>query len=185
MAKAGAKSSDKQPPRIAIVVAFARNGVIGAENKLLWRLKSDLRRFRQLTIGKPVIMGRKTFQSIGRLLPDRKSIVLTRDRGYSFEGAAICHTLDEAVEIGRRTALALGVEDVMIAGGADIYRQIMPQTDAIFATEVDLEPEGDAFFPSVEPLRFREIRREAHAAGPDDEAAFSFVDYLRRPHSSG
>jgi dihydrofolate reductase len=165
---------------IAIVVAVAKNGVIGADNRLLWRLKTDLRHFRELTIGKPVVMGRKTFESIGRPLPGRDNIVVTRDHGFSAEGVHVVHGLDEALALGRKLAEARGTPDVMIAGGGEIYRQAMALADRLHVTEVDLSPEGDALFPRIDPKLWRETSREAHPRGPDNESAFTFVDYLRR-----
>jgi dihydrofolate reductase len=165
---------------IAIVVAVARNGVIGADNRLLWRLKTDLQHFRRLTIGKPVVMGRKTFESIGRPLPGRDNIVVTRDRAFAAEGILVVHTLEEALALGRKCADARGAPDVMVAGGGEIYRQALPLADRLHVTEVDLAPEGDTLFPAINTTLWRETARETHQKGPDDEAAFAFVDYLRR-----
>lgn len=165
---------------VAIVVAAARNGVIGKDNKLLWRLKSDLRRFRSLTIGKPVVMGRKTFESIGRPLPDRTSIVVSRNAGFKPDGVLVARSIEEALERAADVAAETGVTEVMIAGGSEIYALTLARADRIYLTEVDLEPAGDAFFAPVDPLQFREVKRVSHAAGHDDEAAFSFIDYVRR-----
>ena len=166
--------------KFAIVVAAAKNGIIGKDNRLLWRLKSDLRRFRSLTIGKPVIMGRKTYDSIGKPLPDRTSIVVTRNPDFEQEGVIVAATIEQAIERAVTVAEKSGVEEIMIAGGSEVYRQMFPQTDRIYMTEVALEPDGDAFFPGIDPLQFRETKRVEHKAGIDDEAAFAFVDYARR-----
>lgn len=168
------------PVKFAIIVAVAKNGVIGKDNKLLWRLKSDLRRFRTLTIGKPVIMGRKTFDSIGRPLPDRTSIIVTRSDNFKPGGVLVARSVEEALERGAEVASQTGVDEVMIAGGSEIYRQTLARADRIYLTEVETEPEGDAFFPAVDPLAFREVKRVTHGAGLDDEAPFVFVDYVRR-----
>jgi dihydrofolate reductase len=166
--------------KIALVAAAARNHVIGRDNRLLWRIKADLRHFRDLTIGKPVIMGRKTFQSIGKPLPNRDTIVITRDAGFAAEGVVVVRTLDEAFEAAEAAAAARGVSDIMVAGGGDIYAQTIGRADRLHMTEVDAEPDGDAYFPAIDRKLWRETRREAHRKGPDDDAAYCFVDYLRR-----
>jgi dihydrofolate reductase len=160
---------------IALVAAVAKNGVIGGDNRLLWRIKADLRHFRDLTLGKPVIMGRKTFDSIGRPLPGRTNIVVTRDRSLRIEGAIVVNDLEAALE----AAKAAG-GDIMVAGGADIYAQTVGMADRLHVTEVDMEPEGDALFPMIDRSAWREMRRVVHPKGPDDDAAYAFVDYTRR-----
>lgn len=164
---------------VVIVVAAAENGVIGHENRLLWRLKTDLRHFRTLTLGRPLVMGRKTFDSIGKPLPGRETIVLTRDASFRAQGVAVARDLHGAIALGREIADRLGTDSVVIAGGDQIYRLALPVTDRIHLTRVHASPPGDAFFPQVDPAQFREVRREDHPAGPDDEHAFSVVDYVR------
>jgi dihydrofolate reductase len=165
---------------IVIVVAAADNGVIGRDNGLVWRLKTDLRRFRGLTLGRPLVMGRKTFESIGKPLPGRETIVLTRDTSFRPAGVAVAHDLAEALALGQEVAARLGSDSVVIGGGDQVYRQALPVTDRIHLTEVHVSPEGDALFPPVDRAVFGETAREDHAAGPDDEHAFSFVDLVRR-----
>lgn len=167
-------------PSIALIAAVARNGVIGRDNKLLWRLRSDLRRFRRLTIGRPVIMGRKTYESIGKPLPERIVIVVTRDPGFSPEGVTVAHSLQDALAEGRRVARDRELSEVMVAGGGDIYAQTLPLAATLYLTEVELEPDGDVFFPPIDRHLFAEVRRVSHAASLDDEAPFAFVDYARR-----
>ncbi len=167
-------------PKITFVVAVARNGVIGGDNRLLWRLKSDLRHFKNATMGKPMVMGRRTFHSIGKPLPGRKTIVITRDSGFAYEGVEVAHDVDVALALAADAARAMGADEIVVAGGGEIYRQLMDRADRLRVTEVDVAPEGDAHFPEIDPARWREISREAHAAGPEDEAAFCFVDYERR-----
>ena len=167
-------------PPLAIVAAVAENGVIGRDNKLIWRLKSDLRRFREITWGKPMIMGRKTFQSIGKPLPGRETVVLTRDEGFSADGVAIVHGWDEAVAAASRLAEALTAKEVVVAGGAEVYRLALAEADRLYLTLVHAAPEGDAVFPPYERGAFRETRRRSLPAGPDDEHAFTFVDLERR-----
>jgi dihydrofolate reductase len=166
---------------LILVVAVARNGVIGRDNQLLWRIKTDLARFRKLTMGKPMIMGRKTFQSIGKPLPGRETIVLTRDPGFAAEGVHVAHTWETAVATGSELAAAMGADAVAVAGGAEIYAQALPHVRTIFLTEVDAAPEGDAVFPSFDRSQFREIGRVVHPKGPDDEHPFTFIDLERRP----
>jgi dihydrofolate reductase len=158
---------------IAIVAAVARNGAIGADGGLPWRLSSDLKRFRALTLGKPLIMGRKTFESVGRPLPGRRVIVVTRDPGWVRPDVEVAHGLDEAL------ALARGVEEIMIGGGAEIYALALPYVDRLYLTEVEAEPQGNVFFPRFDRARWRETRREMGLAGPKDDHPFVFVDYER------
>ncbi len=168
------------PPPILLVAAVARNGVIGANNRLLWRLSSDLKRFKALTMGKPMVMGRKTFASIGHPLPGRETIVVTRDKDFVVEGAFVAHSLGAALELAAERAVAMGANAIVIAGGGEIYAQIIGRADRLAITEVALEPDGDARFPPIDPSMWREVRRERGERGPRDEADFAFVDYERR-----
>lgn len=156
-------------PEIALVAAVARNAVIGRDNGLVWRLGSDLRRFKALTMGKPMLMGRRTFDSIGKALPGRRSLVLTRDRAFAMEGIETVHDWESALA-------AAGAETLMVVGGGEIYALALPHADRIHLTEVDAEPEGDTFFPDFDRSRFRETLRETHPAGPRDAHAFTFLD---------
>jgi dihydrofolate reductase len=165
---------------LALVVAAAENGVIGRDNGLIWRLKTDLRRFRALTMGRPLVLGRKTWESIGRPLPGREIVVVTRDPAYAAEGVRVVRGLDEAVDLGRRIAAASGVDSVAVGGGGEIFRALAPQAQRVYLTIVHDRPEGDVTFDPVDPSVFREVAREEHPAGPDDEHAFTFVDYIRR-----
>jgi dihydrofolate reductase len=165
---------------LILVVAIAENGVIGRDNQLLWRLKTDLGRFRRLTLGKPMIMGRRTFQSIGRPLPGRETIVLTRDAGFSAEGVHVVHSWEEAVAKGHELAEGMKADAIAVVGGAEIYALALPQVESFFLTEVHTAPEGDAVFPSIDRSQFRETRRENHPRGPDDEHPFTFIDLERR-----
>jgi dihydrofolate reductase len=154
------------------VVAVARNGVIGRDNGLAWHLSSDLKRFKALTMGKPMLMGRRTWDSIGRPLPGRRTLVLTRDRAFRAAGAEIVHDWDAAC------AAAAGAE-LMVVGGAEIYALALSRADRLYLTEVEADPEGDVRFPDFDRARFRETFREAHPAGPRDQHAFAFVDWER------
>jgi len=165
---------------LTFVVAMAENRVIGRDNGLAWHLGSDLKRFKAATLGKPMIMGRKTFLSIGKPLPGRETIVLTRDKTFSVEGVHIAASLDEALAQGEALASTLGVDEITVAGGGDVYQQLLDKCDRIIMTYVHAAPEGDAFFPAFEHLGFRETAREDHPAGPRDDHAFTIVTYERQ-----
>ena len=158
-------------PTIALVVAVARNGVIGRDNGLAWHLSSDLKRFKALTMGTTLLMGRRTWDSIGRPLPGRRSLVLTRDRSFLAEGAETVHEWD--------SALAEAGDRLMVVGGAEIYALALPHADLIHLTEVEAEAEGDVRFPTFDRSFFRETFREAHPAGPRDDYPYAFVDLER------
>jgi dihydrofolate reductase len=166
-------------------LARARNGVIGRGGGLPWRLKSDLAIFRRVTLGKPIIMGRKTWESLPhRPLPGRINIVLTRDGSYADEpiakGALICERFDEAVQIAREQADEDGVGEVCVIGGADVFALALPKARRLYLTEVDADVEGDAFMPPIDEADWREVSREAHPAGPHDEYPFTFRVLDRR-----
>jgi dihydrofolate reductase len=164
---------------ISLVAAVARNGVIGHGNRLAWRLSTDMKRFRTLTWGKPLIMGRKTYQSIGKPLPGRDTIIVTRNRDYAAEGTHIAADIEAALALAK--ALPSGAQgDIIIAGGGEIYAQTIDRADRLFITEVDLAPPGDAHFPPIDPALWREVKRERPPRGERDEADFVFVDYERR-----
>ena len=164
---------------LSLVVAMAENRVIGRDNGLVWRIKSDLKYFKANTIGRPVIMGRKTFLSIGRPLPQRENIVLTRDPDFSAAGVHPVRSIEEAIALANQLGADMGASEIAVAGGADVYAQILPQASKIVLTLVHAAPEGDAFFPDFEQMNFRETFREAHEAGPDDQYAFTYVTYQR------
>ena len=164
---------------LAIIAAVARNGVIGGNNQLLWKLRSDMHHFRAITMGKPMIMGRRTWDSIGRPLPGRETIVVTRDPAFQAPGAHVVQDPQAAVALGQELAKRLQAPEIMVAGGGELYALLLDQCAALHITEVDLAPEGDAFFPAIDPSRWREAGRVAHDPGPGDEAGFSFVDYVR------
>jgi len=156
--------------RISFVVAFDRNRVIGKEGRLPWRLPDDMRRVRALTVGKPLIMGRRTYESIGRPLPDRVNIVLTRDAGFHADGIRVAHSPEEAL------ALAGDAPEVIVFGGADVFARFLPMTDRIYLTEVDAEVEGgDTYFPSFEPASWRVVESVAHPADERHPYAFRFL----------
>lgn len=167
-------------PAVILVAAVAKNGIIGADNRLIWRLKSDMKHFRALTMGKALVMGRKTFESIGKPLPGRHTIVLTRDLAFAVEGVRVARSVEDAIAIGQEVARESGTDAIMIAGGGEIYAAFMPLADRLEITEVDLEPAGDASFPEISPTRWREETRHDFPKSADDEAAFAFISYVRR-----
>lgn len=134
---------------IAIIVAVASNNVIGKDNELPWHLPEDLKWFKRQTLGKPILMGRKTFESLGRLLPGRTHIVISRNPLFQPEGAHVVPSLEKAIELGSAFADKDGVDEIMVIGGGEIYSQAIPMADKIYRTLVDLEPEGDTFFPEL------------------------------------
>jgi dihydrofolate reductase len=160
---------------VALIAAVAKNGVIGHENGLPWRLKSDMLHFRRVTFGKPVLMGRKTYQSIGRPLVGRTTIVVSRDAGLTLPGALVTGSLDHALELAEGDRLRRGASEIIVAGGAELYAQTLPLAARLYLTEVDASPEGDAFFPALPEGRFRESAREALTRGPEDVCAADFV----------
>ena len=164
---------------IVFVVAIAENGVIGAGNAIPWRQKSDMARFKALTIGKPVIMGRKTFESLPRLLPGRTNIVITRDADYRAAGAIVTTSAADAGAVALGDALRRSAAEIAVIGGAEIYRQWLDRADRLEITEVHARPEGDTYF-DIDKADWDEVARVRHPAGPGDGADYSYVTYRRR-----
>ena len=160
-------------PVLSLIVAVADNGVIGDGNRLPWRLPEDMRWFRRQTTGKPVLMGRKTYESIGRPLPERTNIVVSRDPDFAAEGCIVVGDLEAALDA------AGDAEEVMVMGGANIYEQLLPRADRIYLTEVHARPEGDAHFPPFERSEWEERERIDHPADKDHPHAYSFVVLTR------
>jgi dihydrofolate reductase len=165
---------------IVLVVAVADNGVIGADGAIPWRLKTDLQRFKALTIGKPVVMGRKTFLSLRRPLPGRTNIVLTRDADFRADGAVVTTSVADAMAVAKGDALRRFVTEIAVIGGAEIYAQCIGQAARLEITEVHAKPAGDTRFPPIDKMVWQEAKRTENRPGPDDSAAFSFVSYMRR-----
>jgi dihydrofolate reductase len=164
---------------ILVVAAVSENGVIGRGNKLPWRLKSDLRHFRALTMGKPVIIGRKTFLSIGKKLPGRTMIVVSRDPNFAAPGVLTAPSLAAAIAAARGDALRRGTDAIIVAGGAEIYAEALPLASRLAITVVHRRIAGDARFPTIDPKVWRETSRDDQAAAAEDEASFAFVTYER------
>jgi dihydrofolate reductase len=167
-------------PLVALIAAVARNGVIGSSGALPWRLSSDLKHFKTATMGKPLVMGRKTYVSIGGPLPGRTIVVVTRDRSFAAEGILIARDVDEALALAEAAARAAGVDEIVVAGGGEIYAQTIGGASRLHITEVDVAPVGDAHFPPIDPAQWREVSRRQGERGPRDEADFAFVEYERR-----
>ena len=168
---AGMATGAPAPPRIALIAAVAANGVIGADNRLPWRLPEDLERFRALTLGHAVIMGRKTWESLPRALPGRQNIVVTRQRGYVAAGADAAPSFAAALECVRMP------EPVFCIGGGEIYRMALARAGTLYLTEIDRDFEGDVTFPRLDRADWRETSRESHEA---DGLRYDFVTYARR-----
>jgi dihydrofolate reductase len=158
------------PPRICLIAALAENRVIGKNNALPWHLPADLKRFKAITMGHPVVMGRKTYESIGKPLPGRRNLVITRNRGYSAPGCEVVHSLDEAI------AACRDAQEIFIIGGAELYREALARAQRLEFTEIRAEFEGDATFPEFSMNEWRETGREIHS----DEAGIPFrYDFTR------
>jgi dihydrofolate reductase len=158
---------------ISIIVAAAENGAIGSDNRLPWHLPDDLKRFKALSLGKPIVMGRRTFDSIGRPLPGRTNIVVSRQAGLAIEGVLVAPSLDAAL------AAAGSAPEIVVIGGAEIFRQVLPRTDVIHLTRVHAHIDGDVFFPKLDLAQWREAAVEHHAADERHQYAFSFVTLQR------
>ncbi len=161
--------------RIALVVAVADNGVIGRDGGLPWRLSSELKHFKALTMGKPMIMGRKTFESIGKPLKGRDTVVITRNPDFDAAGIHVVDRLEAALELSRRLAKGRQTDEIMVVGGGEIYRAALALADRVYLSEIHAEPEGDTYFPTLDPQIWRETARERRDQDPKDSAAFSFV----------
>lgn len=162
---------------LVLVVAVAENGVIGRDGTMPWRLKSELQHFRRRTMGHPVLMGRRTFQSLARPLPGRTNIVVTRDPGFSAPGAVVVSSLEAGLRAARGDALRRGAGAIMVIGGAEIYARTLPAADRLELTLVHARPDGDTLFPPVDPSVWRETGRTEVAPGPGDEAGYTLLTY--------
>ncbi len=160
---------------LTVIAAVARNGAIGKDNALLWRLPEDLQFFKRTTIGSPIIMGRKTFDSIGKPLPGRRNIVITRNTGWLAAGIEVAHSLEAALH------LVADVPRVFVIGGAQVYAEALPHADELVLTEVGRDFEGDVFFPPWDKAAFGEVAREVHHSPAPNDFDYAFVTYRRRP----
>jgi len=181
----GSSQSGGPPPArartiaLVLVAAVADNGVIGQGGGLPWRLKSDLRNFRAITMGKPVVMGRKTYLSIGKPLAGRTNIVVSRNRNFAAPGVVVAPSIEAALAAARGDALRRVVDAVAVIGGAELYAHMIGYADRLVITHVHLRPEGDTMFPAIDPKLWREVERSEHNPGPDDAAGFTVLVYER------
>ena len=181
----GSSPSGGPPPArartiaLVLVAAVADNGVIGQGGGLPWRLKSDLRNFRAITMGKPVVMGRKTYLSIGKPLAGRTNIVVSRNRNFAAPGVVVAPSIEAALAAARGDALRRVVDAVAVIGGAELYAHMIGYADRLVITHVHLRPEGDTMFPAIDPKLWREVERSEHNPGPDDAAGFTVLVYER------
>ena len=164
----------QQAPKLALIVAASENNVIGINDDLPWRLSADLKRFKALTMGHAIIMGRKTFDSIGRLLPGRQTVIITRNRDFKFEGAAVVHSIEDAL------AACHDQETAFLTGGAEIYRLGLPRVDEIYLTRVHTEIDGDTLLPEIDWDQFELVTTEAFQADEKNEYDFTLSRYARR-----
>ena len=165
---------------IALIVAASKNNVIGRNNQLPWHLPGDLQYFKTMTLGKPVIMGRKTFESIGKPLPGRDNIVISRQTNYAADGIKVVSSLEQAIALGQSINLINGIEEVMVIGGAQIYEKSLDLADRVYLTRVHRKVEGDAYFPALDSQLWHEIAREDIAAKEPNPFDFSYLVLERR-----
>ena len=164
---------------LALIVAAADNNVIGRNNALPWHLPADLQHFKRKTLGKPILMGRKTFESIGRPLPGRSNIVISSNRDFFADGVRVVYSLDSAIELAEDIAFIDGSEELVVIGGEQIYRLALPLVQRLYLTRVHVSPDGDALFPPLDADVWREVAREPHSAH-GDSPAHTFLEYERR-----
>ena len=165
---------------LVLVVAVAENGVIGRKGQLPWRIPGDLKHFKAVTMGKPMVMGRKTYESIGKPLPGRTSIVLTRDKSWRAEGVLVGHSLQEILKLANDDAKKSGASEIAVIGGSALFKETLPIAAKIELTEVHAKPEGDVFFPDYDRAALRETRREGPMQSEKDDHAYSVVTLERK-----
>ncbi|XSG82884.1 MAG: dihydrofolate reductase [Methyloligella sp. ZOD6] len=171
-------------PAISLVVAVGENGAIGLDGELPWRISSELKHFRKVTMGKPIVMGRRTYDSLGRCLDGRLNIVITRDRSFEvLPGGAVAHSLAEALQRGREEAALTGADEIAVIGGEALFKESLPIADRLYFTEVHASPEADTWFPDWNREEWEEVSRQRYEAGPKDEHPFSIVVLERKRQS--
>lgn len=168
--------------RISLIVAMAKDRTIGARGGLPWHLPGDMKHFKTLTFGKPVVMGRKTFQSIGRPLPERPNVVISRNGMFKPAGVALCASIDDALDDAERMAYEVGADEVMVIGGARVYRDTLAVASRIYMTEVLCEPHGNVFFPELNADDWVETERRDGQRGEGDDYDYNFVTLDKKPH---
>jgi len=168
---------------IVLIAAVADNGVIGADNAIPWRQKSDMQRLKAITMNKPIVMGRKTFASLKRPLPGRTNIVITRAATFDSPGIVVANSFEAALALARADASQRGASEIAVLGGVAIFAHFLALADRLEITEVHATPKGDTYFPAIDTNAWEEVARVRHDAGPDDDSAFSYVTYRRRKPS--
>lgn len=166
--------------RIAMIAGVAENGVIGIDQTIPWRVPSDMAFFKHTTMGKPVIMGRKQYETVGKPLPGRANIVVTRQEGYQPEGVIVVHDVEAALEKARDIAVADGVDEIMVIGGGELYAQLMTRADRLYISHIALNPPGDVRFPAIEADEWVVVQRPSVEPSPRDEAGYCVKVYERR-----
>ncbi len=170
---------------LSIIAAIGKNNALGKDNQLLWQMPADMKHFKEITTGHTVIMGSKTFKSIGRPLPNRKNIVITRDMNYAPEGVDVVHSFDEALKIasleqGRKFEENQDEVEVFVIGGGQVYAEAMTKANKLYITEIDSEPSADTFFPEIKMEEWKEVSRESHMPDEKNPLSYSFVTYSRK-----
>ncbi|WP_332688888.1 dihydrofolate reductase [Devosia sp.] len=166
--------------KIAMIAGVAENGVIGSDQSIPWRVPSDMAFFKRTTLGKPIVMGRKQYETVGKGLPGRTNIVITRQQGYQPEGVLVFHDIEAALAKAREIAEADGVDEIMIIGGGELYAQLMGRADRLYITHIDLAPAGDVRFPVIAPEQWTVVDLPEVAPSPKDEATYRVKVYERR-----
>ena len=166
--------------QIAIIAAVAENGIIGADNDMPWKISADLRFFKKQTLGKPIIMGRKTLLAIGKALPGRTNIIVTRNEKFNFVDTIIANSLNEAIDVAKQFAKSSGVDEIIIGGGGNIYQQAMEFASKLYISRVHSNPQGDTKFPKIDPAKWQEVSNIPLDPYPNDTANVSVVTYQRR-----
>lgn len=161
--------------KLALIWAMSQNRTIGRNNALPWYLPEDLKYFKRVTMGKPIIMGRKTWDSIGRPLPGRTNIVITRDKNFTLDSVRVVHSLDAAIKIAESVCLIDGAEEVIVIGGAEIYRLALEKADRLYMTQVHADVDGDACFPEFDLAQWQELAREDYSASGSNPYDYSFI----------
>lgn len=167
-------------PKISLIAAVADNGVIGTGNGLPWRIKSEMKYFKETTMGHPVIHGRKSYETLNKPLPGRTNIIVTRDENYKAEGAIVTHTIEDAIKAAKTIAQKDGKGEIFVLGGAEIYKLALPLADKIYYTEIHMNAAGDVRFPAFDREDWHEVRRETREALPDEDAGYTITVLERK-----
>lgn len=171
--------------KVSLIAAVAENGVIGKDNWMPWHIKSEFQYFKNTTMGRPIVMGRKSFEALGKPLPGRQNIVVTRDKNYKAAGVIVTHSVEEGIDIARGIAEKDGVDELFIGGGSEIYRLSLPDADRLYLTEIHLKPDGDTYFPPFDRGDWKEVKREFHPKKDGETADYTITVLERKLPKSG